>query len=225
MSFRPAFWTGGIQPTPRRSVSNAQAEGHRWDWVAVLTQKGPSRGRGPPPPYTLIPTLPLAHQQSAFYPPYPRSHPSSLRESNPDRGQPQPSAVYPPYPRSHPSSLRESNPDRGQPQPCAFYPHSALEPYSTRHVLRAREVRVPHMAAVTRGVVASVPAAVEVAHDPAERAKRREWEFEEAREAEARRWLPNLAGEMDAGSWTPTMPLHAAQRPYGPGVCGARANE
>ena len=99
-------------------------------------------------------------------------------------------------PRSHPSSLRESNPDRGQPQPCAFYPHSALEPYSTRHVLRAREVRVPHMAAVTRGVVASVPAAVEVAHDPAEHEKRREWEFEDAREAEARRWLPNLAGEM-----------------------------
>ena len=55
---------------------------------------------------------------------------------------------------------------------------------------------MPHMAAVTRGVVASVPAAVEVAHDPAERAKVREWEFEEAREAEARRGLPNLAGEM-----------------------------
>ena len=198
MSFRPAFWTGGIQPTPRRSVSNAQAEGHRWDWVAVLTQKGPSRGRGPPPPHTLIPTLPLA--------------PNSPLST-------------PPYPRSHPSSLRESNPDRGQPQPCAFYPHSALEPYSTRHVLRAREVRVPHMAAVTRGVVASAPAGVKVEHGPAERAKIQEWEFEEAREAEARRWLPNLAGEMDAGSWTPTLPLHAAQRQHGPGVCGARAND
>ena len=45
-----------------------------------------------------------------------------------------------------------------------------------------------------------MPAAVEVAHDPAEHEKRREWEFEDAREAEARRWLPNLAGEMGGGA-------------------------
>ena len=43
----------------------------------------------------------------------------------------------------------------------------------------------------------SAPAGVKVEHDPAERAKIQEWEFENARETEARRWLPNLAGEMD----------------------------
>ena len=46
----------------------------------------------------------------------------------------------------------------------------------------------------------SAPAGVKVQHDPAERAKVQEWEFEDARETEARRWLPNLAGEMDESS-------------------------
>ena len=49
MSFRPAFWRGGIQPTSPISVSNVQAEGHQWVWVAVLTPRLPRPRPSAPP--------------------------------------------------------------------------------------------------------------------------------------------------------------------------------